>query len=469
MDVRHCQSYRRSHLRRLHDQSPIATADLWRFFRHNDHVSRSQRRAHRIATPPTSAVVFRGEHRPVGANHEGGFFVRKLCYPTGLAEIPFGAMARPVTDGCRVEDLAVNHHIAGFLRNEKYVAIADLHICSRVLPVLHIRRDMHYHPPDWSARLQLSECCFCLPDCCQLRVLLVSIRVRQRFERYLLRFDSLHKFHVGFQLQLAHFSPHQHCPIRIGFRTKSSASCQYGTQSFSRCNAVCTAMQDFSANRHGCSDVGPARQLSNRQNVSVAQGHISLRIAGHYCCQIYLQPVTWPLLRTVHFETRQVGAFCIRTPFQSTSYAHQIFDAHVCGEWIAPRLGHFSLDENRWRINAARIAVHQQAVSRLHHHVVHGISRESFLEIDAQNFHRAVGLRSEELRGVQRSVLRDPACQIDRVPQVRLPRSAVLPGFPNFATNPDFRCRLKIVAAKDANGIKRLQLWSGGRVRQRRG
>src|SRR6266853_3998234 len=171
---------------------------------------------------------------------------------------------------------------------------------------------MHHNASDWGASLQLSECCFCLSDGGQLSVFLVSIRVWQSFERNLLRFDPLHEFHVGLQLQLAHFSPHQHCPIRIGFRTKPAASRQDGTQSFSRCNAVCTAMQDFSANRHGCSDVGPARQLSNRQNVSVAQWHISLRISVHCVCQVELQPVTWPLLRTVHLETRQIGAFCIR-------------------------------------------------------------------------------------------------------------------------------------------------------------
>src|SRR5712664_3578398 len=121
--------------------------------------------------------------------------------------------------------------------------------------------------------------------------------------------------------------------------------------------------------------------------------------------------------------------------------------------------GSFSLDENRRRINAAQIAVYQQAVARLHHDVVHGIPCEGFAEIDAQNFHRTVGLRAKELRRVQRSVLRDPACQIDRIPQVRLPRSAVLPGLANFPANPNFGCGFKIVAAEDANSVKRLQFW----------
>src|SRR5712692_7093401 len=132
---------------------------------------------------------------------------------------------------------------------------------------------------------------------------------------------------------------------------------------------------------------------------------------------------------------------------------------HVCSEWITPRLGYFSLDENRRRINSARIAVHQQAVARLHHDVVHGIPRKGFAEIDAQNFHRAVGLRAEELRGIERSILRDPSCQINRVPQVRLARSTILPRLANFTANPDFRRGLKIVTAEDANRIERLQLW----------
>src|SRR6476660_2583107 len=153
MDVRHCQSYRRSHLRRLHDQRPVATTNLWRLFGHNDHVSPSQDRTHRITAPPTSAVVLRGDHRTVGANHKNGLFVCKLCYPTGLAEVPLGAVPWPKADGRWIEDLAVHHYVAGFFGNNKYVAVANRHICCRVLPALQIRRDMHDDAADWSARL----------------------------------------------------------------------------------------------------------------------------------------------------------------------------------------------------------------------------------------------------------------------------------------------------------------------------
>ncbi len=53
----------------------------------------------------------------------------------------------------------------------------------------------------------------------------------------------------------------------------------------------------------------------------------------------------------------------------------------------------------------------QQTIPRLKEIVVNWISRESFAEIDTQNFHRAVGLSAEELCGVQRGILCDPACQ----------------------------------------------------------
>jgi hypothetical protein len=41
---------------------------------------------------------------------------------------------------------------------------------------------------------------------------------------------------------------------------------------------------------------------------------------------------------------------------------------------------------------------------------------------------------------------------------VRLTRSAVFPRLSNFPADPNFRRRLKIVAAEYANGIKRLRL-----------
>src|SRR5436309_8022594 len=164
MDIRHCQSYRRSKLRRLHDPRPVPATDLGRFFGHNDHVSSAQGRAHRIASPPTTAVVFRGDYRAVGADHKDSLLVRKLRDSASLAEIPLGTAARTETDGCRVEDLAVHHHVASFLRNKKSVAIADLHIRRRVLPSLHIRRNMHHQAADWGASLQLNECCSGLTD-----------------------------------------------------------------------------------------------------------------------------------------------------------------------------------------------------------------------------------------------------------------------------------------------------------------
>src|SRR2546430_2261681 len=175
MDVRHCQSYRRSKLRRLHDLRPVPAADLGRFFGHNDHVSSAQGRAHRIASPPTTAVVFRGDYRAVGAGHKDRLLIRKLRDSASLAEIPLGAAARTETDGCRVEDLAIHHHVAGFLGNEKSVAIADLHISRGVFPSLYFRRDMHHDAADWRASLQLSECGLCLPDCSQLSIFLVII------------------------------------------------------------------------------------------------------------------------------------------------------------------------------------------------------------------------------------------------------------------------------------------------------
>ena len=112
--------------------------------------------------------------------------------------------------------------------------------------------------------------------------------------------------------------------------------------------------------------------------------------------------------------------------------------------------------------------MYQQAIAWLHENVVDWISRESLAEIDTQNFHCAVGLRAEKLRRVERSILRDAACQIDRVPQVRLTRSAVLPRLPNLPANPNFRRRLKIVAAEYANSVQRLQLWRGGWIRESR-
>src|SRR5205807_7273430 len=113
---------------------------------------------------PATAIVFRGDYRAVGPDHKDRLLVRKLCHSAGLTEIPLGAVARPVTDGSWVKDLAVHHHVASFLRNKKSVAIADLHIRRRVFPSLHIRRNMHHQAADWGASLQLNECCFCLTD-----------------------------------------------------------------------------------------------------------------------------------------------------------------------------------------------------------------------------------------------------------------------------------------------------------------
>ena len=103
-----------------------------------------------------------------------------------------------------------------------------------------------------------------------------------------------------------------------------------------------------------------------------------------------------------------------------------------------------------------RIAVYQQTVTRLNQYVVHRIPGKGFAEIDTEDFHRAVGLRAEKLRGIERSILRDPAGQIDRVLQVHLSRGTVFPWRSNFPADPDFRSRLKIEPAEHSHSVKRL-------------
>ena len=113
--------------------------------------------------------------------------------------------------------------------------------------------------------------------------------------------------------------------------------------------------------------------------------------------------------------------------------------------------------------------MHQQTVTWLEHDVVDWIPGKSFAEINTQDFHVAIRQRAEKLNRVERSVLCDAACLIHHVSQVRLARSAILPGFSNFTANPNFRRWLEIVAAEYANGIKRLELGGRSRIRQSRG
>src|SRR6266446_7324394 len=256
---------------------------------------------------------------------------------------------------------------------------------------------MDHDAADWRTGLQLCECCFRLTDGGQLGVFLVSISVRQCFERNFLRFDPLHEFPMRLQLQFAHFSPHQHCPVGIGFGTEPAAPRQNRTQPLSWLNAVCAGVEDFPTDSHGCANVGPARKLSNRQDVAIAKWNIARGLSAHCRREVDLLPVTWTLWRSVCLEAREIGAIRISAPLQSTSYTDQIFDAHVRCEGITARLGHFALDVNRRGINTSQIAVDQQTVAGLEKNVVHWISRESFMKVDAQNFHVAVGLRAEKL------------------------------------------------------------------------
>ena len=62
MNVCDCQSNRGGHLCCLHNRGPIRSSDLGGFFRNNDDIAWSERRVQRIAHPPPSTVISRGEN-----------------------------------------------------------------------------------------------------------------------------------------------------------------------------------------------------------------------------------------------------------------------------------------------------------------------------------------------------------------------------------------------------------------------
>src|SRR5579863_5033915 len=88
MNVRNRQSQRGCDLGGLQQRGPISGANLGRLFRNDDRVPWFQNRSHRV-TRPKSRVVLRGNHGPVGANHENAVLVGDLSYASTLAQVPF--------------------------------------------------------------------------------------------------------------------------------------------------------------------------------------------------------------------------------------------------------------------------------------------------------------------------------------------------------------------------------------------
>ena len=81
--------------------------------------------------------------------------------------------------------------------------------------------------------------------------------------------------------------------------------------------------------------------------------------------------------------------------------------------------------------------MNQDTVTRFEQQVIHGISRQRLSQVHTEDLHRSVGLSPEKLRRLQTGVGRDSPRQIDRVTQMRLPRSTELSRCPDFTADPD--------------------------------
>src|SRR5580704_4089962 len=137
---------------------------------------------------------------------------------------------------------------------------------------------------------------------------------------------------------------------------------------------------------------------------------------------------------------------------------------HIRSERVASRLRDFTFDVDGCRFDIGGIAMNEYSVARLQNNIVQGIPVESLPQVDAQDFHRPICLATKQLSGIHGSVRSRPAGKVDRIPKMSFAGRTVLAWSSNFSTNPYIGRGLEVIAAEDADGVKRLQRRSRRRV-----
>src|SRR5208337_4574818 len=222
---------------------------------------------------------------------------------------------------------------------------------------------------------------------------------------------------------------------------------------------VSTGMLQFAPQSYGGADVAPTGDRLNGEDVAIAQSKIGLGLTAQGICKIDAYKFTADLSLRSFREPHQIRGVGVSAAFQSACDLHEIFNMHIRGEWIAPRLGDFAFDVHRWRIKPGGTSLNQKAVTGLQQDVVAGISGNGFSEIHTQDLHRAVGLRPEKLRGAERSIGRNAARKKNCISQPDFTGSIVFSGRSHFPANPDGRRSLEVILAIDPQGIERLKRW----------
>src|SRR5207302_7272327 len=106
------------------------------------------------------------------------------------------------------------------------------------------------------------------------RAFLVGVIAGQGFQVCLFTPDTLNEFRPRLLFYRLYLWPRENSTVNVSLRCEASRSLQHRTEAFAWLNAVASWVLNFSFEIYGCTDVVPARQLPNRQNIAVAKSGI---------------------------------------------------------------------------------------------------------------------------------------------------------------------------------------------------